>query len=324
MSWYGNRPKVSAAQRLKQAEKRAAALKKQGKTIRPVQIDGRAIAATFWGKAWCTNLESYSDYSNRLPRGRSYARNGSILDLQIHRGHVEAVVAGSSVYDVSIEIDPLPDPRWEAILQGSAGQIESMVGLLQGDLPPGVMSLVTRRGDGLFPSPREIHMRCSCPDWAVMCKHVAAVLYGVGNRLDTSPELLFTLRGVDPDALVETLLDQGLSGALSVDRRRLERSDLSAIFGVDIDFSEAALREVAVEAQGEAQAGATALPEDLSPRQAALLELIEAHPGLRPPALGEWLGVSRSTAASAVKQLVERGLVRRVGTGRSGGYVPVK
>src|SRR5437868_4808693 len=194
---WGWRPYMSVAQRQAQAMRKIAQLKKKGHVVSPVEIEGRGIATTFWGKAWCENLERYSDYANRLPRGRSYVRNGSVLDLQITKSNVVAMVAGSELYNVKIAIAPVTAGRWQGICRDCAGSIDSLVELLQGRLAKSVMDRVCRDGDGLFPSPGEITLSCSCPDWADMCKHVAAALYGVGARLDKKPQLLFVLRDVD-------------------------------------------------------------------------------------------------------------------------------
>src|SRR5713226_5298345 len=202
MSWYEWRPYVPVAERRRQAERKLRKLKKKGQSVSPVTIDGRTIAKSFWGKSWCTNLERYSDYANRLPRGRTYVRNGSVVDLQIAKGEVIAMVAGSELYKVKATIAPVKASRWRAICRDCAGQIDSLVELLQGRLAKGVMDRVCREGDGLFPSPTEIKLSCSCPDWADMCKHVAAALYGVGARLDQKPQLLFGLRGVDENELI--------------------------------------------------------------------------------------------------------------------------
>ena len=172
-------------------------LRKKGRPVSPVILEGRAIARTFWGQSWCRNLERYSDYSNRLPRGRSYVRNGSVVDLQVARGEVTARVAGSSLYTVRVKVTAVPRARWSALCRSCAGGIDSLVELLQGRLSKAVMERICAEKTGLFPAPAEIRFGCSCPDWAAMCKHVAAVLYGVGARLDTRPELLFELRGVD-------------------------------------------------------------------------------------------------------------------------------
>ncbi len=245
------------AQRRREAAKKIARLKKAGREISPVEIAGRNIAATFWGDAWCKNLEAYSDYSNRLPRGRTYVRNGSVIDLQIEAGHVRALVSGSEIYQLDIEIKRLARRRWTSIRGPCAGQIDSLVELLRGSISKGVMEIVTRKGEGLFPSPREISLRCSCPDWATMCKHVAATLYGVGARLDREPELLFTLRGVDPAEMVEAAVDQPPTASRSRRGRVLESDDLSSVFGVDIDLGEASSEDLGASAKTRRRAAQT-------------------------------------------------------------------
>src|SRR6202790_1966107 len=202
MGYFQWAPYVPVAERRRQAERKLAKLKKRGQVVAPVKIEGRTIAKSFWGKSWCTNLERYSDYENRLPRGRTYVRNGSVFDLQITRGKVAAAVSGSDLYTVTITIAPVAATRWKAICRDCAGTIDSLVELLQGRLSKAVMDRVCREGDGLFPSPGEIKLSCSCPDWADMCKHVAAVLYGVGARLDEMPRLLFVLRDVYENELL--------------------------------------------------------------------------------------------------------------------------
>ncbi len=235
MGWYyGFRPYVSVAQRRAKAAKEVAQRVKKGQTVSPVRIEGRNIASTFWGQAWCTNLESYSDFSNRLPRGRTYVRNGSVVDLQIEKGRIKALVSGSELYEIKIDIAALPKHHWQTLKKQSAGQISTLVELLQGKLSKAVMALVTDRNQGLFPKPAEITMRCSCPDYAGMCKHVAAVMYGVGNRLDSSPELLFLLRGVDHLELIEQAIPAAPTGAKS-GTPTIASDDLSAIFDIEID-----------------------------------------------------------------------------------------
>ena len=232
---YRWRPYVSVAMRRRRAAQTVAKLQMSGRVIRPVAIEGRKIARTFWGESWCRNLEAYSDYANRLPRGRTYVRNGSVIDLQIDRTRVRALVGGSSLYDVEIEIKPLARKRWAAIMSQCAGQIDSMVELIQGAISRGVMEVVTRKGEGLFPAPRDISLRCSCPDWATMCKHVAAVLYGVGARLDHEPEMLFTLRGVEPAELIAAAVTDVPTTRKSGRRRLLKTDDMSSVFGIDLD-----------------------------------------------------------------------------------------
>ncbi|WP_439673162.1 SWIM-type domain-containing protein (plasmid) [Cupriavidus necator] len=200
---YGGwKPYVTVAERKKKAELAAAKAKKAGAVLSPIASYRGAIAKTFWGKAWCDNLEGYSDYANRLPRGRTYVRNGSVIDLQISPGEVRAQVMGSSLYSVAVTVTACPAKQWRAIGADCAGSIDSLVELLQGKLSTAVMERICKPGSGLFPVPKEIRFSCSCPDWASMCKHVAAVLYGVGARLDQQPELLFALRRVEANDLV--------------------------------------------------------------------------------------------------------------------------
>ena len=202
MSFYAWKRYIPVAQRRKKAERVATESSKAGFDLSPVKSSRGAIARTFWGKAWCDNLERYSDFANRLPRGRTYLRNGSVIDLKITSGEVRAKVIGSRLYDVNVTVSPVPRGRWQSISGDCAGSIDSLVELLQGRLSKAVMERICRPGTGLFPLPKEIRFGCSCPDWASMCKHVAAVLYGVGARLDSQPELIFALRRADPKDLV--------------------------------------------------------------------------------------------------------------------------
>ena len=237
MSWYGGfAPYVTVAERRKKAEKEAQKLAKKGRILAPVQPLGRAIATTFWGKAWCDHLEKHGDYANRLPRGRTYARNGSVIDLQVRAGEVTALVSGSSIYAVTVQIQRLPTERWAALAQDCAGRIESLVELLQGRLDKGVLQRLCHPADGMFPLPKQMIFRCSCPDGAHLCKHVAAALYGVGHRLDTQPELLFTLRQVDQRALVQHAATAPV--ATSHAAPIFDDAELSDVFGLDMDFSE--------------------------------------------------------------------------------------
>ncbi len=235
MSDWGYKPYVPVAERRANAAKQVAKLKKQGRVVSPVVIEGRKIARSFWGKAWCDNLERYSDYANRLPRGRTYVNNGSVIDLQLARGKVRALVSGSEIYQVEIDIAIAAPARWKAICADCAGSVGSIVELLQGKLSKNVMERVCRPADGLFPAPREIKMSCSCPDWADMCKHVAATLYGVGARLDHEPDLLFTLRGVDHGELVSVGADLSITEVATGSERVLADADMAALFGVTIE-----------------------------------------------------------------------------------------
>jgi uncharacterized Zn finger protein len=245
MDYFDWNPYVRVAARRQQAAHRLAKLTKKGHQVSPVQIEGRKIATTFWGKAWCENLERYSDFSNRLPRGRTYVRNGSVIDLQVAPGTVTALVSGSEIYDVRVDVTVVPEARWRGICRDCTGAIDSVVELLQGRLSTSVMTRICEPKTGLFPTPKEISFRCSCPDWAWMCKHVAAVLYGIGARLDERPELLFLLRRVDQQDLIAKA-DGGFRPGLRPARKGpvaakvLDTGDLSQIFGIELTQSESA------------------------------------------------------------------------------------
>jgi uncharacterized Zn finger protein len=229
-------PYVPVAERRKKAAREIERLRKKGHPVAPVLIEGRAIARTFWGRAWCDNLESYRDYENRLPRGRTYVCHGAVVDLQISALKINAMVSGSSIYRITIALERLPPARWHSICEDCAGGINSLIELLQGRFSKSVMERLCRQDKGLFPKPSEIRFSCTCPDGASMCKHVAAVLYGVGARLDEKPELLFRLRAVNPNDLLA-----GLDKALPYSNQPLdagkvlEADDVSALFGLDLE-----------------------------------------------------------------------------------------
>jgi uncharacterized Zn finger protein len=236
--FYDWRPYVSVAERRRKAKREMRRLQKKGHPVLPVVIEGRTIARTFWGKAWCDNLERYSDFSNRLPRGRTYVRNGSVMHLQLEPGDVSALVSGAELYEVTVKVAPLPEALWISICGDCAGGIDSLVELLQGRLSNSVMERICQEKTGLFPGPAEIEFSCTCPDWASMCKHVAAVLYGIGARLDDRPELLFKLRKVDEKDLIANagrglpLSRTGPSGD-----KVLATEGLSELFGLELDAS---------------------------------------------------------------------------------------
>ncbi len=244
MGWTRGWPSyMPVAKRRAQAAKELAKLDKssKGKARSPVRIATRKMAVTFWGEAWCENLETYSDYSNRLPRGRTYAKNGSILDLSIEKGCITAIVSGSSLYRIKIDIATIPANLWGNIKSDCAQSIHSIMDLLRGKLSDSVMKRLTAPKVGMFPQPKEIKLRCSCPDSAGLCKHLAAVMDGIGNRLDTDPELLFMLRGVDKTELVsEAVSSSQLTDSLTSTSKSksknevISEDDLSSLFGIDL------------------------------------------------------------------------------------------
>jgi uncharacterized Zn finger protein len=273
MSWgYEWRPYVSVAQRRAQALAYATKLaKKEKRALCPVQITSRTIASTFWGRAWCDNLEQYSDFANRLPRGRTYARNGSVVDLQIEAGRVRAIVGGSEVYKVRVSIKTLAKPIWTRVKRDCAQGIDSLIDLLQGRFDDGVMKRLTHPEGGLFPRPKEIDMDCSCPDWAVLCKHVAAVLYAVAARLDTEPQLLFTLRDVDHTELIsQAVAAENLERSLSAGAdNALAGSNLDELFGIEIDRSQQPAEEITPKRRAPVRAAAPTVENKSNERPAA-------------------------------------------------------
>src|SRR5882762_11234333 len=244
MAWYGSGgwdyypPYISVGQKKARGMLTLAKLlKKSKRTAEPVVLAHRKrqLAATFWGQAWADNLERYADLANRLPRGRAYLRNSSVLDLAIAGGRVEAYVAGGELYRVTIGIAQLAKSRWRRVVDRCTGRIGSLVGLLRGELSDDVLAVLTHAKDGLFPEPREMTLDCSCPDAAEVCKHIAAVLYGVGIRLDARPELFFVLRQVDQAALLSSATAGVVSRARPAAGRRIADDRLSAVFGIELE-----------------------------------------------------------------------------------------
>lgn len=242
MSRYDYYPEyVPVAERKKQAQKKVEALRKKNPNIAPIVITGRKITRTWWGQTWCDNLESYADYANRIDRGRSYVRNGAVLDLQITNGHITALVQGSSTkpYQIEISIKAMSADVWTSIIHNCAGKINSLQELITGKFPKALTELFTAKGTGLFPAPKDISLQCSCPDSARMCKHVAAVLYGIGARLDDDSSLFFVLRNVNMEELIsQTITTQSqamLEKSKTKGRRVIQEDNLSGMFGIDLD-----------------------------------------------------------------------------------------
>jgi uncharacterized Zn finger protein len=286
---------VSVAEKRKAAERLLAKLRKQGKSVAPVKIEGQKIATTFWGKSWCTNLERYSDYATRVPRGRSYVRNGCVLDLQVKKGQVVALVSGSELYEIKITIAPVAAAHWKAICRDCAGAIDTVVELLQGRIAKSVMDRVCREGDGLFPSPKQIKLSCDCPDSASMCKHIAAALYGVGARLDEKPQLLFVLRGVDENELLanagkELALTSTAPGAARI----LGDSDVAALFGLEM---------AETDDSGPVTPAASKRHQDSAKsKNRKVVKMAAAKKSKSPDATREKAGRKKTISASVVKQ----------------------
>lgn len=235
---YGYPEYVSVARKKADAARKLEKLRKKNPEISPVIIEGNKVAKTWWGIAWNKNLESYADYVNRIGRGKSYLRHGCVLDLRIEKGLVTALVQGSrrSPYQVEITISPLSKGKWDHITSEVSHSIASIEELVSGKFPKALETLFTQKGDGLFPSSKEIKFSCSCPDWAYMCKHVAAVLYGIGARLDEDPSLFFKLRNIDVEDLlkksIEEKMDSMLKNSNKKSKRTMDDSDIEGLFGI--------------------------------------------------------------------------------------------
>jgi len=250
MRYYGFSEYVPVGARRAKAEKKLKTLRKTNPKINPVTISGRSLATNWWGKSWNSNLERYADYSNRIGRGRSYVRHGSVLDLQLAATEINAVVQGSRSrpYDVVVNVDKLSSSNWTAIRKACEGSFDSLNELLSGKFPKSLKDLFFKKDGGLFPSPKEIKFDCSCPDWASMCKHVAATLYGIGTRLDEDPSLFFTLRGINIDDLITQTVAETtghlLRKAKSKSEKILDDIDVGGVFGIQMDDIQTRIPEI--------------------------------------------------------------------------------
>lgn len=234
-------PYVSVGEKKAKAKKQLAKLMKKRPDIKPVIIEGRAIANTWWGKSWNSNLERYADYSNRIGRGRSYVRSGAVLDLKILPGKVTSLVQGSESkpYEITIKTESIENKIWKSIKEACLGKLESLGELLEGKFPKALREIFLVKEVGLFPSPKEISFSCSCPDSAYMCKHIAASLYGIGARLDEDPMLFFKMRNVEVNDLITQAVQDKTKNLLEKAGKKSERvikdSDISKVFGIDLD-----------------------------------------------------------------------------------------
>ena len=230
--WWSYEEAAEAKERVQREIEKRVKRGERFEALMPV-AGKKHLCTTFWGKAWCNHLESYQEFESRLPRGRSYLRQGSVYNLNIEPGKITAMVAGAELYHTQIFIHSLKVSKWQDIVEKCEGQVDSMLDVLAGKLGNGVMSVFCDLENGLFPKTKEIRFDCSCPDHADMCKHVSAVLHGVGVLLDASPELIFTLRDVNSADLLSKAKDAAVS-ELSAMGGELAEADLSAIFGIEI------------------------------------------------------------------------------------------
>jgi len=325
MSWFRWAPYVPVAERRRRAQKKMAALRKRGVDIQPVEIEGRKIAKTFWGQAWCDHLESFSDFENRLPRGRTYVRNGSVCHLAMAKGKIEAKVSGSEIYNLHIQIKTLHRRKWNAVKRRCAGHIGSLIELLQGNVSDHVMEVVTDRNDGLFPLPGEIAFECNCPDWAIMCKHVAAALYGVGARLDQRPELLFTLRGVNHEELIDTDAEAAVGAATrGGTSKRLAEDQLSDVFGIDLDGADSPDLSSSAQIAPEKKSKGKARPKKQAAKKATGAKKKTAKKKTAKKTAKKKTATSRPAAKKAVKKTAGAKKAPKKTAGKSAKGTPKK
>ena len=324
---------VSVAEKKAKAEKKLRQLKKKMPGIAPVVLEGGALACTWWGKSWNKNLERYADYSNRIGRGKSYVRHGAVLDLRIEGGRVTALVQGSRTkpYEVVIRIQPVQKANWNAIRKQCQGELRSLPDLLAGKFPKALGDIFLAEGKGLFPTPKEISFDCSCPDWASMCKHVAAALYGIGARLDEDPLLFFTMRQVDTEELVaQAVKDKTgelLARADKKSSRVINDANLSGLFGIDMDvkpdFAAASLpadnrspRKKMAPSPSISPAGPTAEEKTPTTATALIEEIVRKNPtGSTVTMLKEATGFSRTKIYAITSRLRQQGRISYVAQG---------
>jgi uncharacterized Zn finger protein len=238
VGYYGWYKPESAADKAKKNQKSLEKLRKTNPDISPIIISGNLIASKWWGKAWNKNLENYADFKNRISRGKAYVKSGAVLDLKISEGKVEAIVQGNSSkpYNVTISIDKLDKRDWEKVKQLCNRKIDTLETLLLGSFPKVFDEMFSNSKNGIFPSPKEIHFKCTCPDSARMCKHIAATLYGVGSKLDEDPILFFKLRDIDfQDLLKKSMEDKMQSMLKNADKkseRAIDDAEIFDLFGV--------------------------------------------------------------------------------------------
>ncbi len=200
----------------------------------PVTVKShRKICQNYWGEAWCRYVSVYDDYGYRLGPGRSYVRAGAVVHLEIEQGKVSAKVLGSSLYEVEIDVSPLDKDSLKEMLSDEVTGISSMVDLLEGKIPDSMSQSLLCPEGGLFPQSTDIKFSCTCTDYATMCKHVGATLYGIGVRFDEDPHLFFHLRGVDPRILVQ----KGVAENSLQESNSENHQELGELFGIDWEGS---------------------------------------------------------------------------------------
>ena len=234
---------VSKAQQQQYASKSSLKLEKTlGRKLEPIILTSSKLATSWWGIMWNKNLERYATFSNRIGRGKTYVRNGLVIDFQIKYGEVNAYVQGTrkAPYKVTVSIDNINSKIVEKIKLSCQGKIETMEQLLEGSFSKDLADIFMVEGVGLFPEPKEIHFGCSCPDWTDCCKHVSAVLYAIGSKLDVNPSLFFTLRGLDLDDFLKDVIINKTDNLLEKgkncnSKRIIKEKNINDLFQINIE-----------------------------------------------------------------------------------------
>lgn len=195
---------MKAADLEAQARRELIELKSAGEEVRPVVGTTRKLAAHFWGSAWMKHLALCESGGWSLSAGRTLLRHGCVLDLQLEAGLIRARVMEERLHDVEIALDPLDGERLEELRTICSGKIDSLVPLLEGTLDDALLATLCNAETGLLPEPGAWHMSCTCPDWSEPCPHAAAAIYAAGILIDAEPSLLFRLRQVSPEDLLQS------------------------------------------------------------------------------------------------------------------------
>jgi uncharacterized Zn finger protein len=192
---------------------------------------GGSIGKTWWSKRWLDVLHSFN-MGARLSRGRSYARRGQVISIDVQEGLVAAKVQGSQArpYNIEIKLKPLSQKDWGKVTEAMAEQAIFVAKLLAGEMPNDIEEAFVAAKIPLFPkSQKELVTDCSCPDWANPCKHIAAVYYLLAEQFDDDPFLIFKLRGKSKEELIEELREKRAGSAALEEKAGAEETELGLI-----------------------------------------------------------------------------------------------
>ena len=222
-------PRLKAADLKKLAAMRLAELQAEGQELHPVVNSSRKLATHFWGSAWMKQLALCESGGMCLAPGRTLLRHGCVLDMRISRGCITALVSADELYEVELHLTPLEGEQLESLTLSCGNHINSLLSLLEGKVDTSVLEQLCHPENGILPTPQDWKMHCTCPDWAEPCPHAAAAIYAAGCLIDADPKLLFTLRSIEPDALL----------APTAQSIEIDTNKLASMFGIDIDLNPA-------------------------------------------------------------------------------------